>query len=105
MIQVLGYTPIEGEPGVPITVHINFHQESLEAVYVRLVVGHKAVATKVRELSNAACGKWQLEALAPLFDRQQSASAKVLVAVQALNEENSILDSVTFGEFSYWVSR
>jgi hypothetical protein len=103
MIQVLGYTPTEGERGVPITVHINFHQESLEAVYIRLVVGHKAVATKVRELSNAI-GGWQLEAFAPPFDKQQSASAKVLVTVQALNEKNSILDSVTFGEFSYWVS-
>jgi hypothetical protein len=104
MIQVLGYTPTEGERGVPITVHINFQQESFEAVYIRLVVGHKAVATKVREFTNAIYGGWQLEAFAPSFEKQQFTSAKVLVTVQALNEENSILDSVTFGEFSYWVS-
>lgn len=104
IIHVLGYTPTEGERGVPITVRIHFHPDLADAMYVRLVVGHKAVATKVRELPGATYGRWQLDAAAPPFDRDQSASTKVLISVQALNEDNAILDSVTFGEFSYWTS-
>lgn len=102
IIHVLGYTPAEGEPGVPITVRIHFHPELADAMYVRLVIGHKAVATKVRELPGAVYGRWELDAVAPPFDRDQYSSSKVLISVQALNEENSVLDSVVFGEFSYW---
>ncbi|KAF6760008.1 developmental regulator medusa [Ephemerocybe angulata] len=82
IIHVLGYTPQEGEHGVPITVRIHFRPELADAMYVRLVVGHKAVATK--------------------FDDDRYSSSKVMISVQALNDENTILDSVVFGEFSYW---
>ena len=71
-------------------------------MYVRLVVGQKAVATKVRELPGVDYGRWQLDASAPSFDRDQNLSTKVLISVQALNDDNAILDSVVFGEFSYW---
>ncbi|KAF8647177.1 hypothetical protein AX16_007006 [Volvariella volvacea WC 439] len=101
MIHVLGYTPTEGECGVPITVRIHFHPDIAEAIYVRLVIGSKAVATKVRELPGTTYGRWQLDATAPPLD-DNTASAKVVIAVQALNESDIILDSVTFGEFSYW---
>lgn len=104
MIHVLGYTPTEGECGVPITVRIHFHPELAQAIYIRLVVGHQAVATKVRELPNTTYGRWQLDASAPPYD-DRTTSTKVLIAVQALNEDDAILDSVTFGEFSYWAPR
>ncbi|KAF5321463.1 hypothetical protein D9619_001421 [Psilocybe cf. subviscida] len=102
IIHVLGYTPTEGERGVPITVRIHFHPDLADAMYVRLVIGSKAVPTKVRQLPNVSYGKWQLYAAAPPFDRTQHASTKVLISVQALNEDNDILDTVTFGQFSYW---
>lgn len=102
IIHVLGYTPTEGEDGAPISVRIHFHPDYAETIYVRLVVGHKAVATSVRELKEHVYGRWQLDAVVPPFDKLQSASQKVLISVQALNEENAILDSATFGEFSYW---
>ncbi|KJA27772.1 hypothetical protein HYPSUDRAFT_197932 [Hypholoma sublateritium FD-334 SS-4] len=101
IIHVLGYTPTEGERGVPITVRIHFHPDLADAMYVRLVVGNKAVPTKVRQLPAVTYGRWQLYAAAPPFDRA-AGSTKVLIAVQALNKDNDILDSVTFGEFSYW---
>jgi hypothetical protein len=104
MIHVFGYTPTEGEQDVPITVYIDFISKSYKSVYIRLVVGRKAVATQVRELVPSTLGRWQLEAAAPPFDRQSSASAKVFLTVQALDDKNSILDSVTFGEFTYWES-
>ena len=102
IIHVLGYTPTEGERGVPITVRIHFHPDLADAMYVRLVVGNKAVPTKVRQLHGLTYGRWQLHAAAPPFDRLQFPSTKVLISIQALNEDNAILDSVTFGEFSYW---
>ncbi|EAU91369.1 developmental regulator medusa [Coprinopsis cinerea okayama7 len=102
IIHVLGYTPTEGERGVPITVRIHFHPELADAMYVRLVIGHKAVATKVRELPGTTYGRWQLDAIAPPFDKDLYSSPKVLISVQALNDENAVLDSVAFGEFSYW---
>jgi hypothetical protein len=104
IIHVLGYTPTEGERGVPITVRIHFRPDLADAMYVRLVVGNKAVPTKVRQLPAVSYGRWQLHAAAPPFDRAHSPSTKVLISVQALTEENAILDSVTFGEFSYWAS-
>ena len=102
IIHVLGYTPTEGERGVPITVRIHFHPDLADALYVRLVVGNKAVPTRVCELHGTTYGRWQLHAAAPPFDRLQFPSTKVLISVQALNEDDAILDSVTFGEFSYW---
>ena len=102
IIHVLGYPPTEGERGVPITVRIHFHPDLADAMYVRLVVGNKAVPTKVRQLPAVTYGRWQLYAAAPPFDRAHADSTKVLIAVQALNKDNDILDSVTFGEFSYW---
>jgi hypothetical protein len=99
-IHVLGYTPSEGERGVPITVRIHFQPDGTDALFVRLVVGQKAIATKVRELPNYSYGRWQLDANIPAND--PSFSPKVLLSVQALNDKNEILDSVTFGEFSYW---
>lgn len=104
IIHVLGYTPTEGERGVPITVRIHFRPDLADAMYVRLVIGNKAVPTKVRQLPAVTYGRWQLHAAAPPFDRANSPSTKVLISVQALTEENAILDSVTFGEFSYWAS-
>ncbi|KAF8629123.1 hypothetical protein AX17_005709 [Amanita inopinata Kibby_2008] len=101
VIHVLGYTPTEGERGVPITVRIHFCSDLSQPVYVRLLVGHKPVATKVRELSGAIYGRWQLDAAAPPYDDENSAS-KVLLSVQALNDDNVVVDTVTFGEFSYW---
>ncbi|KAF8894919.1 hypothetical protein CPB84DRAFT_1782635, partial [Gymnopilus junonius] len=93
IIHVLGYTPTEGEHGVPITVRIDFHPDLADAC-VRLVLG-----TKARLL-------WSLAARcsSPPFDPTDSASSgtKVLISVQALSKENTIIDSVTFGEFSYW---
>lgn len=104
LIHVLGYTPTEGERGVPISVRTHFHPDLVEPIYVRLVVGNKPVATKVRELPGIIYGRWQLDAAAPPCDSHHTPSPKVLISIQALNDDNSVVDSVTFGDFSYWTS-
>jgi len=103
VFHVLGYTPAEGEGGTPISVQIHFHPGFSDALSVRIIVGHKAVQTNVREIKDAtAYGSWQLDAVAPPFESLQSSSSKVLMSVQALNEDHAILDTLTFGEFTYW---
>ncbi|KAG6891732.1 hypothetical protein C0992_006152 [Termitomyces sp. T32_za158] len=102
IINVLGYTPNEGEPGTPISVRIHFHPDFSEEIYVRLVIGRKPVPTSVREIHDAPYGRWQLDAVAPSFDSSSATTPKVLLSVQALNKDNAILDTATFGEFSYW---
>ncbi|KAK7035267.1 hypothetical protein VNI00_012034 [Paramarasmius palmivorus] len=103
MINVVSYSPHEGERGVPITVTIHFNHSSSNAIFVRLVVGSRAVATKVREMPNDQYGRWQLDAIIPPLDPSHP-SDKVPLSVQALDQTNQVLDSVTFGEFSYWLS-
>jgi hypothetical protein len=99
IIHVLGYTPTEGEQGAPISVRIHFSPDFSDAIYVRLVIGGKPVPTSVREVSTTSYGRWQLDTLAPPCD---FSSSKVLMAVQALDKDNKVLDATTFGEFSYW---
>ena len=103
VFHVLSYTPSEGEGGTPISIRIHFHPGFSDALSVRLIVGHKAVLTNVRQIKDATSyGCWQLDAVAPPFDSLQSTSTKVLMSVQALNEDHAILDTLTFGEFTYW---
>ncbi|KAF8626860.1 hypothetical protein AX15_004680 [Amanita polypyramis BW_CC] len=101
IIHVLGYTPKEGERGVPITVRLHFRCDLSEPIYVRLLVGRKPVATKVREVSGSVYGRWQLDATVPPHE-EEKVSTKVLLSVQALNDDYFIVDTVTFGEFCYW---
>jgi len=102
IIHVLGYTPTEGEQGTPISVRIHFNPEFSDAIYVRVILGTKPVPTTVREIYDASYGRWQLDTVAPPFDAKSFASSKILVSVQALDKDNHVLDTATFGEFSYW---
>jgi hypothetical protein len=67
-------------------------------------VGRRAIATQVRELADQTYGRWQLEGTVPPFARQRTLSPKVLLTAQVVNLDNVVLDSVTFGEFTYWES-
>ncbi|KAJ6499426.1 hypothetical protein C8R45DRAFT_115290 [Mycena sanguinolenta] len=102
MIQVLDFNPNEGEEGAPITVRIHFHSESTEPIHVRLVVGNKAVSTTVRELDTVEYGTWQLDAAAPALGHLSTTDNRVLITVQALDAQNTVLDSVPVGNFTYW---
>jgi hypothetical protein len=105
IFHVLSFTPGEGEGGTPITVRIHFHTGYSDALSLRIIVGHKALQTSVREIKDATSyGSWQLDAVAPPFESLQSSSTKVFMSVQALNEDHAIVDTLTFGEFSYWSS-
>ncbi|KAG2072316.1 hypothetical protein BDR04DRAFT_1153560 [Suillus decipiens] len=101
ILHVLGYTPVEGEQNVPVLVNFNCTADLAAGSYIRLVVGRRAVGTKVRELGPAGYGHWQLEATVPPFSRHNSTSPNLPLTIQALADDKTLLDSVTFGEFTY----
>ncbi|KAG2153686.1 uncharacterized protein EDB93DRAFT_209246 [Suillus bovinus] len=104
ILHVLGYTPAEGEQNVPVVVNFNCTADLAAGSYIRLVVGRRAVGTKVRELGPAGYGHWQLEANVPPFSRHNTTSPNLPLTIQALADDKTLLDSVTFGEFTYWES-
>lgn len=104
LIHVLGYTPGEGRQGNLITANINFVCQVGEKVLVRLIIGRRAIATQVTELPDQTYGRWQLEGIIPHFSVHRTNTAKVPLAVQALNLQGVPLDHVEFGEYTYWGS-
>jgi hypothetical protein len=102
LIRVLSYAPHEGEGGVPIAVRIQFPFEQNgvqdDALYVRLLVGNKALPTRVTRVSSV---EYILHASIPSFD-PQNPSTSVYMSVQALKDDTTILDCITFGQFTYW---
>jgi hypothetical protein len=103
ILHVLCYTPPEGEENVPIAVNFNCTADLAAGSHIRLVVGRRAVGTKVRELEPPGHGHWQLEAAIPPFSRHNSTLPNLPLTIQALTDDNTLLDSVTFGEFTYWL--
>jgi len=107
MFRILRYTPYEGEQGILITVHTYFHNpHPTLKIFIRLLVGSMAVATKIQraQVLDGEEDLWRLEGMIPRFDSHRSPSQTVTVSVQALDRNNTILDHVTFGEFTYWES-
>jgi hypothetical protein len=107
LIGVLGFLPAEGEVGCPITVRIQFTEKwnHTQKVSVRLVVHDKPVATDV---SADAYGTYKLGASMPHFGPQVLASyaSRVPLSVQVLDTSTqTVLDQLTFGDFTYWTSR
>ncbi|KIJ67557.1 hypothetical protein HYDPIDRAFT_166115 [Hydnomerulius pinastri MD-312] len=101
MLWVMGYTPGEGKEGSTIMVNFTCKADMAAGVLVRLVVGCRGVRTQVREVTPPGCGRWQLEGSAPLFSKQKSRIPTVPLTIQAVDQEEHILDSVTFGDFTY----
>ena len=105
VFRVYGYGPHEGMAGACIVVNLQFHLVSRETVFLRIVVGNRALATDVRPTQSKREGEWDLRAVIPDFDALAmdglSSSPTVPVTVQALNASNSTIDSLTFGKFTY----
>ncbi|KAI0321085.1 hypothetical protein OF83DRAFT_415525 [Amylostereum chailletii] len=105
MFRVLGYTPHEGDEGVPITVETRFQNHYPDRrVFLRMVIGTRAVGTDIHRIGDGDAEVWRLEGTIPPFHAQRSESPIVAISIQAVDGQNNILDSVTFGEFTYWSS-
>ncbi|KIK94898.1 hypothetical protein PAXRUDRAFT_827545 [Paxillus rubicundulus Ve08.2h10] len=101
MLWVMSYAPGEGKCGNSILVNFACKADMAVGIHIRLVIGRRAVSTQVRELEPPGCGRWQLEGCIPSFSKQKSSSAMVPLTIQAVSNANRVLDSVTFGDFTY----
>ncbi|KAF8441391.1 hypothetical protein L210DRAFT_3644702 [Boletus edulis BED1] len=101
LLWVMSYTPGEGNQGTLISVNFTCKTDMAIGIHIRLVVGRRAVHTHVHEMDSPGCGRWQLKGRAPSFSKQKSSSAAVPLTIQAVDEENQVVDSVTFGDFLY----
>ncbi|KAH0827594.1 hypothetical protein J3R83DRAFT_4319 [Lanmaoa asiatica] len=101
LLWVMSYAPGEGDEGTPILVNFTCKADLAVGIHIRLVVGRRAVSTHVHEIDSPGCGRWQLKGHAPSFSKQRSSSATVPLTIQAVDKENQVVDSVTFGDFVY----
>jgi hypothetical protein len=101
LLWVMSYAPGEGNEGTFISVNFACKADMAVGIHIRLVVGCRAVSTQVHEIDSPGCGRWQLKGRAPSFSKQKSSSATVPLTIQAVDNENQIVDSVTFGDFLY----
>lgn len=101
LLWVMSYTPGEGSQGTLISVNFTCKADLAIGIHIRLVVGRRAVSTQVHEIDSPGCGRWQLEGRAPSFAKQKSPSPMVPLTIQAVDKENQVVDSVTFGDFLY----
>lgn len=102
---MLGYTPQEGPAGTTIWVCVQFSLIRVETTFLRIVVGNRALSTTVRASKSDQENEWELEAVVPELETVCSgasgSSSTVPLTVQALNQSNVALDTLTFGRFTY----
>lgn len=101
LIQVVDYTPSEGEQSCQIAASVDFTRQMEPTTRIRLVVGTRAIPTSVRELIDKTRGRWKVEGLIPAFSKQRMESRQVPLIIQAMDLDNLVIETVTFGEFIY----
>lgn len=123
MIVVRGYTPSEGEPNIPITVEVELHPDDndegsfgrrmpTDNLKLRLVLGCTAVKTTIlRSLPKSkedeteidrGILRLRLHGSAPLYSETRCDKADVPLTIQAMNGITDVVESFTFGTFTYW---
>ncbi|KZV61767.1 hypothetical protein PENSPDRAFT_283783 [Peniophora sp. CONT] len=95
MFQILDFAPQEGDAGARLHVRTRVAQTQ-SRVFLRLVVGNIAVATEIYD--EGYDGVWRLEGEMPPM---RSPSPFVSLTVQAVNQDNQVLDQETLGTFKY----
>ena len=80
---------------------MTFTHQTSEVVFLRLVLGKKALTTSVTQLAGGEHGLWQLDAITPHSGEVQYPAFDVPLAVQALRGSGDVLDSLLIGTFTY----
>ncbi|KAH8119457.1 hypothetical protein DFH11DRAFT_1565113 [Phellopilus nigrolimitatus] len=127
MIAIVDYTPSEGEANIPITVNVELrsgqadeedtfgHDMSLTSMKLRLVLGRTAVKTTVKRLppmiringeeepEQENLLRLRLYAFAPTHSESRFPEQFcVPMTIQAMDAETEVVESFTFGSFTYW---
>ncbi|EIW83240.1 hypothetical protein CONPUDRAFT_121730 [Coniophora puteana RWD-64-598 SS2] len=98
MLKVLSYTPDEGTTGTTLSVIFEYTINRDDAIHIRLVLQNTAVQTSVLEIKEL--GRWKAECKIPAL--RLSNGQQVPITLQALTADEIILDSVHFGQLSYY---
>lgn len=114
MVTVHSYTPYTGQTGTCITTYLDFSTNIQGPVRLRLVFGDVPRPTIVEANSDDSYtqshqGSWTMKAYVPSIDYVSAHLATPRpdgrlewpLSIQALDSNGSVLDSVTFGAFSY----
>lgn len=113
MVTVHSYTPSTGQSGTCITTYLDFSTNNQGPVRLRLVFGDVPRPTIVEANSDDSYtqfqGSWTMKAYVPSIDCVSAHLATARpdgrlewpLSIQALDSNGSVLDSVTFGAFSY----
>ncbi|GJJ06237.1 hypothetical protein Clacol_000427 [Clathrus columnatus] len=113
MVTVYSYMPSTGQHDTCITTYIDFSSNVQGPVRLRLVFGDLPRPTIVETNSDRSYtntqGNWTLKAYVPLVEQVSAHVADMTsngrlewpLTIQALDSNNTLLDSVVFGVFSY----
>src|SRR5712672_744441 len=103
MLNVIDYSPRMGRGGTTITVDTSFINTLFhDDVRIRIVVGHKPVPTGIKYIGGQDNNLWRCTGSVPEFEVHKISSTQIVnVTIQAVDEHNSVLDTVTFGYFTY----
>ncbi|KAH8093919.1 hypothetical protein BXZ70DRAFT_909035 [Cristinia sonorae] len=100
--KVTDFLVLAGNAGWPIHASITFNHRTNEVIFLRLVLGQKALTTSVTQQASGTHGEWHLDAVAPhASDVQHSSLIEIPLTVQALRGSGDVLDSLLIGVFSY----
>lgn len=99
ILHILRHFPDQGSDGTKLTVELRFLSQVGRRL--RIAVGRRAVTTEVRSLGD---GGWALEAAVPPLpaaDGLVFQARTMPLTVQALDDNDFVVDSITFGQFTY----
>lgn len=96
-LRVYAYSPPQGPPGATITANIDFTMQAADTIFLRLVLGRRALTTSVRRLPDR---HFELQARVPIRDVQAITNSVMTLSAQALNNTDEVVDTVTFGNFT-----
>ena len=103
MFDVLSYFPQAGQSGTTVTIDTLFNNFSWRHdVHIRIVIGHKPIHTEIKSLGGNIPNLWRCTGFVPEFEVHKNSSIQTVnVTIQAVDKRNTILDTVTFGRFTY----
>ncbi|KAI0256307.1 hypothetical protein BJV78DRAFT_454549 [Lactifluus subvellereus] len=103
MFYVLNYAPRMGWSGTTVSIDTLFYNIGWRNdVHIRIVIGLKPIPTDIEKIGDST-NLWRCTGPIPDFEVHKNTSThSVAVTIQAVDQRNAILDSVTFGHFTYW---